>query len=220
MGNIEFVPSMKYKKIFIYAAVVLSTVGLYSNNVQAQSPFHCSTIADGGNTALASWGSPCGIPGDGSDHLEIKCDTNDIAHTSVLLRCTTNQFNTCSSNVCLVSVGDTCSYDYNCEGGAVCRSNICVLDIGGDEFAGVVGTTTTDIRDAVRRFINVALGFLGVLVVLMIIYGGVLWLTAMGSDDKIQKGKHILLWAAIGAIIISIAWTISSYILSVGQQLG
>ena len=134
--------------------------------------------------------------------------------------CSSNQYNPYSYSVCLVKVGEWCKEDSDCDGGSVCDPDSTICTISSSEFSGVVGNTTADIRDTVRRFINIALGFLGVVTVIMIIYGGVLWLTAMGSDDKVQKGKNILLWAAIGAIVISIAWTISSYILKVGETIG
>jgi uncharacterized BrkB/YihY/UPF0761 family membrane protein len=94
------------------------------------------------------------------------------------------------------------------------------VESGDSSLSGTVGSTTTDIRSTLRRFINVGLGFLGVLTVIMIIYGGAMWLTAMGNDDKVEKGKQILLWSAIGALVISIAWTIASYILNVGLTIG
>ena len=82
------------------------------------------------------------------------------------------------------------------------------------------GETVTDIRVNIRIVVNVIMGFLGIIVVGMIFYGGYMWLTAMGSEDKVTKGKHTLMWAAIGAIIISVAWTIASYILHVGSVVG
>jgi hypothetical protein len=82
------------------------------------------------------------------------------------------------------------------------------------------GGTITDPRANIRMAINIAMGFLGILVVGMIIYGGVLWLTAGGKEDQITKGKHVLMWAAIGGIVISIAWTITSYILQIGKTVG
>lgn len=82
------------------------------------------------------------------------------------------------------------------------------------------GGTVTDARGTARIAINVAMGFLGVVVVFMVIYGGALWLTAAGREEQVTKGKHTLLWAALGAIVISIAWTITSYVLQIGQSIG
>lgn len=79
--------------------------------------------------------------------------------------------------------------------------------------------TITDPRVNIRIGLNLALGFLGVIVVVMIIYGGTLWLTAAGNDDRVAKGKETLVWTAIGAVVISLAWTISSYVLRIGPTI-
>jgi hypothetical protein len=143
------------------------------------------------------------------------------------LVCSNNKFNPFSYSVCLRKtgvVGGKCTQTTQCEGGAECRPSttgvgtFCTVDLGEESLAGVVGNTTTDIRETIRRVINVLLGFLGIVTVLMIIYGGVLWLTAAGNEEKIDKGRHTITWAAIGAIIISIAWTIASYVLNVGKS--
>jgi hypothetical protein len=78
------------------------------------------------------------------------------------------------------------------------------------------GPTITDPRSNIRIALNIIMGFLAIIVLAMILYGGALWLTAMGSEEKVERGKNTLLWAATGAIVISIAWTVTSYILSVG----
>jgi len=82
-----------------------------------------------------------------------------------------------------------------------------------------LGGTMQDPRENIRKAINIALGFLAVLVTIFIIYGGVLWLTSVGNEERVKKGKQTLMWAAIGAVVISIAWTIASYILQVGKSI-
>ena len=81
-----------------------------------------------------------------------------------------------------------------------------------------LGAETTDIRNNIRTVILYSLGFLGVLCVIMVIYGGLVWLTSQGNSDKIKKGRDILIWSAIGAIVISIAWTITAYMLKAGEM--
>lgn len=148
--------------------------------------------------------------------VEVECGAD--------LVCSNNKFNPFPYSVCLKRTGESCAQTTVCEGGAVCTPSttgvgtFCTVDLGEESLAGVVGNTTTDIRETIRRVINVLLGFLGIVTVLMIIYGGVLWLTAAGNEERIDKGRHTITWAAIGAIIISIAWTITSYVLNVGKS--
>src|SRR5688572_20123444 len=44
----------------------------------------------------------------------------------------------------------------------------------------------------VGKFIGAALGLLGVVLVVLIIYAGFLWMTAQGDPDKVKKAKGII----------------------------
>ncbi|MCC7432273.1 hypothetical protein IT412_01985 [Candidatus Peregrinibacteria bacterium] len=74
----------------------------------------------------------------------------------------------------------------------------------------------SDARTLVLRIVNFFLGFLGLLAVLMIIYGGVLIVTSAGDSEKAGKGKKILLYAAIGILIILLSFAIVSTVLNAG----
>lgn len=40
------------------------------------------------------------------------------------------------------------------------------------------------------------------------IYGGILYFTAYGSEEKATKGKNTIIWAAVGAIVVALAWVL------------
>ena len=61
---------------------------------------------------------------------------------------------------------------------------------------------TTDFRDFVILVVNFALGFLGLAAVIIVIYGGVLYVTAGGEEEKTQKGKKAISYAVIGLLIV------------------
>ncbi len=82
------------------------------------------------------------------------------------------------------------------------------------------GKPVTDLRTNVRIALNVIFGFLGIIVIVMIVYGAFEWLTSMGSDDKVKKGRDTMLWAAVGAVAIAVAWTVTSFILHTGRVVG
>jgi uncharacterized membrane protein YjfL (UPF0719 family) len=42
----------------------------------------------------------------------------------------------------------------------------------------------------------------------MFIYGGFTWMLAAGSAEKVKKGRDIIIWAAIGLVIIFSAYAI------------
>src|SRR3989338_3289707 len=55
------------------------------------------------------------------------------------------------------------------------------------------GLGTEDPRIIVAKLINTGLTVLGVIVVVIIIYGGFVWMTAGGTPERVDKAKKILL---------------------------
>lgn len=74
--------------------------------------------------------------------------------------------------------------------------------------------SNSDPREVIGRIINVALGFLGVIAVCIILFGGFKWMTAMGNEDKASEAKKLLGAGVIGLVIILAAWAIASFIIS------
>jgi len=66
----------------------------------------------------------------------------------------------------------------------------------------------TSARALAQTILNWFLGFLGFIAVAMVIYGGVLYVTSAGEDEKTGKAKKILLYAIIGIIIIFLSFAI------------
>ena len=68
--------------------------------------------------------------------------------------------------------------------------------------AGLNQLKTKDIRLLIGGLIAKALGVVGSIALLMFVYGGILWMTAAGSSEKTEKGRQILVWSALGVIVI------------------
>lgn len=66
----------------------------------------------------------------------------------------------------------------------------------------------------VFRILRYSLGFLGILALVMIIYGGFLMLTSGGNADMIKKAKGTIIWAAAGIGIVLGSWQILTFIFS------
>jgi len=54
----------------------------------------------------------------------------------------------------------------------------------------------------VGTIIKGALGVVGSLVLLMVVWGGFTWLTAAGNPEKIKSGSNTMIWAVIGLIVV------------------
>lgn len=82
------------------------------------------------------------------------------------------------------------------------------------EAIGVIGKSTADPRTIAANIINVLFGFLGLITVSLILYGGWLWMTSGGNPEKIQHAKDVLKNTAIGLLIIFSAWAIVTFIIN------
>jgi hypothetical protein len=79
---------------------------------------------------------------------------------------------------------------------------------------GGLSTTETSIQVIIGRIINAALSLLGVIFVIMMIYGGFLWMTDTGDAAQVKKAKDIIRNAIIGIVIIALAFAITNFVLS------
>lgn len=62
--------------------------------------------------------------------------------------------------------------------------------------------------------VQIALLVIGAVLLLLLVYGGYIWMIARGEADKVKKAKEIITNAIIGIIIVFAAYAISSFILT------
>lgn len=84
----------------------------------------------------------------------------------------------------------------------------------GMNYGKETGLGERDPRDIVASIINIALGFLGILAVVIILIGGFKWMTAAGNEDQVGEAKKIIIAGIIGLVIILAAWGIAQFVLT------
>ncbi|MDD5043244.1 MAG: hypothetical protein PHD51_01075 [Patescibacteria group bacterium] len=65
-----------------------------------------------------------------------------------------------------------------------------------------------DIADYINVIYNYALSIVGIVAVVMIVVGGVIWLTAGGSPDRVKNAKEYIASALIGLFLVFGSWFI------------
>jgi hypothetical protein len=99
--------------------------------------------------------------------------------------------------------------------GAYARAQGLGTQTGLDETASAGGIkTTADLSVLVGRFINAALGILGTVFVVLVIYAGFLWMTAAGNDEKVKQAKKIITGAVAGLVLIFTSYAIVTFVVS------
>ncbi len=84
-----------------------------------------------------------------------------------------------------------------------------------DVIGGATGGATS-LRELVLRIVNYFLTFLGLLAVLMIIYGGVTYVISAGNDEAVGNAKKIIMYALIGIIVILLSFVLVNAVLGAG----
>ena len=69
----------------------------------------------------------------------------------------------------------------------------------------------------IGNILRIVLSFLGVIFLILIIYGGFTWMTAGGNEQQITKAKGIIFNAIIGLIVVLAAYAITAYF---GEEIG
>jgi hypothetical protein len=82
---------------------------------------------------------------------------------------------------------------------------------------GLGGQTPSDSGNRlpviIGGLIRAALGLLGIILVVLMLYGGFLWMTARGEATQVDKAKQTITRAVIGAIIIFSAYAITGFVI-------
>ncbi|OGH69362.1 MAG: hypothetical protein A2754_02410 [Candidatus Magasanikbacteria bacterium RIFCSPHIGHO2_01_FULL_47_8] len=69
---------------------------------------------------------------------------------------------------------------------------------------------TTDVPTLLGTLIKAALGIIGSLTLLMLIWGGFQWLTSAGNAEKVKSGTQTMIWAVIGVVLVFSSYLILS----------
>lgn len=75
---------------------------------------------------------------------------------------------------------------------------------------GIPALTGTQV---LQNGLNIAYFLAGSIAVIIIIIGGIMYVTAAGNSGNITKAKNMLLYAVVGLIIVLIAYAITNYVI-------
>lgn len=70
------------------------------------------------------------------------------------------------------------------------------------------------LADFIGKLISALLGTVGLVFLVLTIYAGILYMTAMGEGDKVKKAKNMLTQALLGLVIIIGAYALTSFVVN------
>lgn len=66
----------------------------------------------------------------------------------------------------------------------------------------------------IGNVINLVLGFLGVVLLVMLLYAGFLWMSSGGDSKGVQAAKTMITNAVAGIVIVAVSYAITGFVLS------
>jgi hypothetical protein len=90
--------------------------------------------------------------------------------------------------------------------------SILAADTGLEETAGTAGIEKFDIATKIGDIISTILGFVGIFFLILMIYGGLMWMTAGGKEEQLGKAKKVITSAVIGMIVVFSAYAITYFV--------
>lgn len=70
----------------------------------------------------------------------------------------------------------------------------------------------TTVINKVGGVVGIILSFVGIIFLVLTIYAGIMWMTAQGDSGQVTKAKDLLINALIGLIIITAAYSITTFV--------
>lgn len=87
------------------------------------------------------------------------------------------------------------------------RAQLTIEDLGPS-----LGLGSADLKQSAINILQFVLTLMGLIAVTVIIYGGIVWMTAAGNEQRVDKAKKIITSAAIGLIVIILSWAIVIFV--------
>jgi len=75
-----------------------------------------------------------------------------------------------------------------------------------------LGTNT--LPETISIFINIILGFLGIVAFIIILLGGFKWMTSGGDEEKIGEARKLMGAGVVGMAIVLASWAIASFVIA------
>lgn len=70
----------------------------------------------------------------------------------------------------------------------------------------------TNPTQLVGRFIKILLAFVGSISLVLYIVAGILWMTASGVSERVDKAKKILVWTTLGVVVMLASYMLASFV--------
>ena len=76
------------------------------------------------------------------------------------------------------------------------------------------GFSSQDLVTTIENIVMIILGFLGIITILIVLWGGWTWMTSLGNEDKIEQAKKLISAGVVGLIVVLASYAIALFVLN------
>ena len=76
------------------------------------------------------------------------------------------------------------------------------------------GSTTDTSGTLITNVVNTMLFIIGVLSVIMIVYGGIMYVISAGDSTRVGKAKNTVMYAVVGLVVALMAYAIVNFVIA------
>jgi len=88
------------------------------------------------------------------------------------------------------------------------------LNKAGDTAGYDTGSSATPVEGVISQVLYTVLGLVGIIFFGYLVYGGYIWMTARGNEERVRQATDTLINSIIGLVVTLGAYTISYYLIS------
>ena len=85
--------------------------------------------------------------------------------------------------------------------------------VAADKLPDTVGDKQNNLVTNVTTIINAVIGVLGLVCVIVMIIGGINYMTSSGDAAKVKKGKDTILYGLIGLVVCVLAFALVNWVI-------
>ncbi|MBI2484628.1 hypothetical protein HYW18_00510 [Candidatus Uhrbacteria bacterium] len=100
------------------------------------------------------------------------------------------------------------------EDSPITASELLEVDDTGRTFGQVAGLGQQDLRYTIARIVRAIITFLGVVAVVIILWGGFKWMTSGGADEKVKDARKLIVMGIVGLAIVLSAYAIANFVIT------
>lgn len=72
-----------------------------------------------------------------------------------------------------------------------------------------------NVQDLIGIIVRGVMGVIGTVALVMMLYGGITWMTARGNSESTQKARDTILWAGLGIILIFASYALVDFVFEI-----